>query len=80
MAIKRCIAPFATFADGVPRVVAGGALLDADDPAVKNNPAAFEDVETAVERTAPKVEQATAAPGEKRTRRSPQGRRSAKGD
>jgi hypothetical protein len=54
------------------RVVAAGAHLPGDDPFVVSNPSYFELVDGApvapkAAPTAPVVEQATAAPGEKRT-------------
>jgi len=71
MAIKRCKASFAVSANGVPRMVTAGQLVDANDPVIKGREALFEDVETFMSdkaaRQAPKVEQATAEPGEKRS-------------
>ena len=68
MAIKRCISPFSVWdSAGTPRVIAGGELIADSDPAYAGHEAMFEDVETHVERTSGKVEQATAEPGEKRT-------------
>lgn len=71
MAIKRCKASFAVSVNGVPRMVTAGQLVDASDPVIKGREALFEDVETHVAdkaaRQAPKVEQATAEPGEKRS-------------
>jgi hypothetical protein len=75
MAIKRCKEPFAFEVDGMTRVVAAGSLVDTDDPAYSDTTAQhFEDVDLHVteqqERRArasgAPVEQATAAPGEKR--------------
>lgn len=74
--IKRCKAPFAFDVDGRPRVVAAGAIISTDDPAYRKEwDDMFEDVDVHVAHTtklreraegkAP-VEQATAAPGEKR--------------
>jgi hypothetical protein len=73
--IKRCKEPFATEIDGMLRVIAAGALVSTDDPAyTKGTADHFEDVgvHLATEkdtraRAAGKVEQATAAPGEKRS-------------
>ena len=49
--------------------LAEGDVWDADDPFVKAHPELFSVEPTKVKRTAPtKVEQATAAPGEKRGR------------
>jgi len=71
MAIKRCKAAFAVSVSGVPRMVTVGQLVDASDPVIKGREHLFEDVETHVSekaaRQAPKVEQATAEPGEKRS-------------
>lgn len=74
----RCKSAFAWFDKGTPRVVTPGMLVDGDDPAYKANPGAFEStgdgaVRDAKSRSvkakpAPVVEQATAAPGEKRSR------------
>lgn len=65
MAVLRCTTPFAT-AGPVPRVVSGGELVDSADPVVKGREENFEPVEAFMARRAG-VEQATAAPGEKRT-------------
>jgi hypothetical protein len=71
MAIKRCVAAFAASVDGVPRMYTVGQLVDASDPVIKGREALFEDVETHMAdkaaRQAPRVEQATAEPGEKRS-------------
>ncbi|SDN17891.1 hypothetical protein [Streptomyces wuyuanensis] len=67
MAIKRCRAAFAVSVNGVPRMVTVGQLVDASDPVIKGREALFEDVDTYVSERAPKVEQATADPGEKRS-------------
>jgi len=73
--IKRCKTPFGFDVDGITRVIPAGMLVGSDDEAYKKFKDYFEDVETHVdvqrklqdraEGTAP-VEQATAAPGEKR--------------
>jgi hypothetical protein len=47
--------------------VTRGDVWDADDSFVKANPGLFDEVGTIVHRTDPVVEQATAAPGEKRS-------------
>lgn len=69
MAVLRCTEAFA-FSDhktGVERVVRPGDLVDAKDPLVKGREQWFESVDTTVERISDRsVEQATAAPGEKR--------------
>lgn len=71
MPIKRCVAAFAASVDGVPRMYTVGQLVDASDPVIKNREGLFEDVETHMAdkaaRQAPRVEQATAEPGEKRS-------------
>lgn len=56
---------------GVPVRLREGDLWDADDPVVKTHPNLFSDEPTRINRTTrtPVVEQATAAPGEKRRRR-----------
>ncbi|MER5912321.1 hypothetical protein ABT124_17955 [Streptomyces sp. NPDC001982] len=73
--IKRCKNGFATAVDGVTRVVSSGELVSTDDPVyTRDRRDLFEDVTTHVSqqaagraRAAGKgVEQATAAPGEKR--------------
>ena len=69
MAVLRCIEAFA-FSDhktGVERVVRPGDLVDQKDPLVKGREMWFESVDANVERVSDRsVEQATAAPGEKR--------------
>lgn len=67
---KRCTKPFATITNGVPRVVASGDIVADDDPVVGGRESAFEDVAAAVARSVAHVEQATAAPGKRRTRRT----------
>lgn len=74
MAIKRCKEPFALTVDGVIRVISAGAIVSTDDPAyTKSTAAHFEDVDvyvadqTTKRQQASGVEQATAAPGEKRS-------------
>lgn len=64
---KRCTAPFAVMVNGVPRVITGGQIVADDDPAVKGHETSFEDVGVAAARSSRAVEQATAAPGEKRS-------------
>jgi chloramphenicol 3-O-phosphotransferase len=72
MAVLRCIEAFA-FSDhktNVERVVRPGDLVDAKDPLVKGREMWFESVDATVDRVSDRtVEQATAAPGEKRTAR-----------
>lgn len=67
MAIKRCKASFSVSVRGVPRVVTVGSLVDADDPVVRGREHLFEDVETHMSDRAPQTEEATAAPGERRS-------------
>lgn len=66
MATLRCKESFAADVNGVQRVVTAGQLLDSADPIVKGRDSLFEPVETYIQRNTPPVEQATAAPGEKR--------------
>lgn len=71
MTIKRCTSAFAVSVDGAPRMYTVGQLVAASDPVIKGREALFEDVETHMAdkaaRQAPRVEQATAEPGEKRS-------------
>ncbi len=68
MAVLRCIEPFAFSDKGVERVVRAGDLVDERDPLVKGRERWFETVDANVGRTTDRsVEQATAAPGEKRS-------------
>lgn len=74
MATLRVRGSFACIYQGVEEVFAAGRLVDASDPVVKGREHLFEPVEVAASRqslmgrTAPApVEQATAAPGEKRS-------------
>lgn len=55
---------------GVPTAYRKGELVDPDDPIAQKNAASLEPFEFPhpVKRAAPKVEQATAGPGEKRAR------------
>lgn len=71
--IRRCKQSFAAVVNGVPRVVAAGALVDSADPVMKGREALFDDVEAYMADKAPRsgVEQATAGPGEKRSRTRP---------
>lgn len=72
MAALRCTNPFVAYLDGVPRLVTGGELVDANDPVVQGRDQFFEPVDDYLSRrgtkAAPTVEQATAAPGERRSR------------
>lgn len=68
MAIKRCKAAFAATVNGTPHMFKVGQLVDATDPVIKGREALFEDVETYMsDRSATRVERATAEPGEKRS-------------
>ena len=69
MAVLRCIAPFAySERNGVQRVLSAGDVVDSTDPAIKGRESMFEPVEVTAERvTGIAVEQATSAPGEKRS-------------
>ena len=72
MAIRRCTTSFSAFVDGAPRVINEGALVEDGDPILAGREHLFETVEAHVSgRAGGPVEQATAAPGEKRTRRKP---------
>lgn len=68
MATLRCKEPFAANVAGVPRVVSGGQLVDSADPIVKGREQFFEQVDDFMAKRSTEVEQATAAPGEKRSR------------
>jgi hypothetical protein len=79
---KRCKTPFGYDVDGMIRVIPVGTLVSSNDEAYRKGKEHFEDIETHVAEMAerqgraqggrptqvePVVEQATAAPGEKRT-------------
>ena len=66
MAYLRCIAAFVDFRDGAVELYNPGRLVDGANPVVKGRESYFEPVEVAAARHAG-VEQATAAPGEKRS-------------
>ena len=70
MSIMRCVEAFAySEANGVERVLTPGCLVESDDPAVKRAPQYFEPAElNAAQSTERAIEQATAAPSEKRPR------------
>lgn len=74
MSILRVKEPFAVDQAGFHRVLRVGDLLEDTDPVVKGREVFFEPVETQVVREQTRVEQASAAPGEKRTRTSPRKR------
>ncbi|MFB7597256.1 hypothetical protein [Streptomyces sp. NPDC056160] len=67
----RCTKSFSAYADGVPRVVRAGQLLDDDDPIVQGREASFESVDAHLAARRPQVEQATADPGEQRSLSTP---------
>lgn len=64
MALKRCKAAFAADVKGRPYVVKVGDLVDESDPLYKGRELNFEDVTATAGK--PAVEQATAAPNERR--------------
>jgi hypothetical protein len=73
---KRCKASFTAWTAGVPRVVTAGDLVDDGDPVIKGREHLFESVDAYVAARQPgavlppgpaEVEQATAAPGERRS-------------
>jgi hypothetical protein len=66
MAIKRSKASFAAVVNGVPQVIPVGYLVEDGHPVLKGREHLFEDADTHVARRDKRVEQATAAPGEKR--------------
>jgi hypothetical protein len=65
MAYLRCISAFVDFRNGAVESYNPGRLVNGNDPVVKGRESYFEPVEVAAARAAG-VEQATAAPGEKR--------------
>ncbi len=67
MALLRAVSTFATEAGGHPQVIHVGELYEDDEPVVLANPSCFEPVRASF----PRVEQATAAPGERRDVRRP---------
>lgn len=80
--VKRCKDPFAVTIDGMIRVVSAGQVISTDDPAyTKDTAEHFEDVDVFVADQASKrkqaagVEEATAAPGEKRSVRPARGQK-----
>lgn len=66
MSLLRVTEAFADFSAGRPEVYNPGRLVDSNDPIVKGREGYFEAAEAAAERV--RVEQATAAPGERRGR------------
>lgn len=80
--IKRCKEPYAISIDGVTRVVTAGTLVSTDDPLYTRGTAQhFDDIDdfmtesTDRRNRATGVEEATAAPGEKRATRSGRGQK-----
>jgi hypothetical protein len=72
MAVKYAKWSTSIVVDGWPVTIVEGDSWDGDDPVVRQNPDAFADEPTVVRRSRPweaPVEQATAAPGEKRRTR-----------
>lgn len=69
MAILRVKEPFSVDVDGSPRVFTAGQLVDSTNPAVKGREHLFETIDEWMGQQpgAGGVEQATAAPGEKRS-------------
>ena len=67
MAYLHCIAAFVDFRDGAVEMYNPGRLVNDSNPVVKGRESYFEPVEVAAARHAG-VEQATAEPGEKRSR------------
>lgn len=74
MSVLRVVEPFSCDVQGLPRVYSAGDLVHSTDPVVSGRERFFVTVEEFADRGAATVEQATAAPGERRTR----GRRSGK--
>ena len=68
MSVKRCKSPFTVWTDGVPRVIAGGELIDDSDPVYRGREHFFEDASAYVASrdNGGGVEDATAEPGEHR--------------
>jgi hypothetical protein len=79
MGIKRSKASFAATVNGVPQVIPAGYLVEDGHEVLKGREHLFEAVEAHVSQRERRVEQATAAPGEKRTVSRPQRRAPARG-
>lgn len=62
------LSTFTIAVDGIPLTVREGEAWAADDPVVKRYPESFSKDGRTVRRSVPVVEQATAAPGERRAR------------
>ena len=71
MAVVYAISTTNTARDGLIFRLAEGEVWDADDPLVKAHPDLFSKEPTKVRRSAPRVERATAAPGERRNTSKP---------
>jgi hypothetical protein len=65
-AVYECVAPFNVWDDGVPVIYAAGRKVYGDDPVLRTHGHAFVNVSDS-------IEQATAAPGERRATRMPSG-------
>lgn len=74
MALLRCTEAFSVWTNGFPRVLRPGDVVEDTDPVVKGRGVYFEPVEVQVDRDRALVEQASAAPGERRTRTTPRKR------
>lgn len=75
MTILRAREPFSITFNGTPRGFVVGDLIDSEHPIVQGREHLFEPVETFS--LMPSVEQATAAPGEKRSRTRPAAKKAA---
>ncbi|WP_435215907.1 hypothetical protein [Streptomyces sp. bgisy034] len=64
---RRCKAAFAATVNGVPKVMRPGTLVPDDDPVIKGREHLFEDVDAFMQRKTPRVEEATAEPGARRS-------------
>ncbi|MYU24757.1 hypothetical protein [Streptomyces sp. SID8352] len=62
----RCKKSFSAYVNGAPRVVKTGQLVPDDDPIVKGRETSFESVDAHLAARRPRVEQATADPGQPR--------------
>lgn len=71
--------PFTYWVNGAPHTFTAGQLVDESDPACKGREIHFEYVETHVADRKARVEQATAAPGERRSVTAPAKRKQPRG-
>jgi hypothetical protein len=78
MALLRCTEAFSVWQGGIPRVLRPGDVVEDSDSCVEGRERYFEPIEVQVERDRTRLEAATAAPGEKRTRTAPRRRAAAK--